>query len=182
MLFEVKDTIPLNFNGGKLSDWLKDYTYCYELSVPPAMQTEVFGMMVQDLARLFPKYTAAVEKRRVNCLVLTRTSTADKLVSRGSSPMADFSSQGCRIVNRNLDVFTGRLGMLYLQRSDLPVINGTGYTGKVDIELIADLGNVASINQALKAYDLQLVEAEREIDMLIISDANTNSIKLKTEL
>lgn len=174
MLLEVKDTIPLSFTGGRLGDWLKDNTYCYELIVPPSMKTDAFEIMRQDLRKFFKNYTAAVEKRKVKCLVLTRTSKIDKLLSRGSAPVAGFNSQGCQISNKNLDVFTSRLGMLYLQRSDLPVINGTGYQGKVDLNLMADLGSVTSINEALKKYDLQFIEAERDIDMLIISDTKAN--------
>lgn len=171
MLFEVRDTIPLSFNGGRLSDWLKEYTHCYELIVPPSLKADAFKIMRQDLERFFPDYKASVEKRRVRCLVLTRTSTKDKLLSKGSAPLSDFNGQGCRISNKNLDVFTNRLGMLYLQRSNLPVINGTAYKGKIDLDIKADLGNVTSINQALQEYDLQFIEAERDIDMLVIKDA-----------
>ncbi len=172
ILFEVKDTTPLKFDGGNLEDWLKDYTYCYELIVPPAMKTQAFDIMLQDLKNFFKDYTATVDKRKVKCLVLTRTSNIDKLSSKGSKPGSAFNGLGCQISNRELDVFTSKVGMLYMQRSALPVVNGTNYKGKVDLNILADLGNVASMNTALKEYDLQFIEAEYDINMLVISDAN----------
>jgi len=169
-VFETKDTRPLDAVGSNLGDWLQEHTYCYELRVPFALKGDVYSIMRDDLRKLFPTYDAAVEKRAVKCLVLVRTSDNVKFSSLGGKSESMYSSLGARLRNQKLSNFTSRLSMIYLQRSPLPVIDGTNYTSGVDLDLEADFTDVKSINIALSRYELQFIEAEREIDMLIISN------------
>jgi hypothetical protein len=62
------------------------------------------------------------------------------------------------------------LNLLALQKSPYPLIDETGYAEEVDLELVANLSDVESLNKGLEKYDLKIIGAEREIDMLVIRD------------
>jgi len=51
----------------------------------------------------------------------------------------------------------------------LPIIDVTGYRGNIDLKMGA-ISDVASIRKELSKYDLDLVEAEQELNMLVIKD------------
>ena len=173
VILEVKD--PSKFtstlSGRKYEDWMRAGNgYCYELQVPAALNEQSFKIMQDDLRRFFYQYKASVEKRKTNCLLLVRTSQEDKLRSTGGSPVARFDAFGCNLKNQDLVAFTDRLGIFYLQKHPLPLLNETGYDGKVDLTITARLSDVQAINAELAKYDLKIIEGEREIDMLVISD------------
>lgn len=172
IIYEVKDKSRITSNkvGLEYAEWLRNGNgFCYEVVVPPPMLGYEFAIMQQDLERYFP-YKASVEKRKVKCLMLTRTSKEDKMKSKGGPTEATYSGFGCSIRNTHLAFFYAQLSVVYLQKSAIPLYNDTGYDGKVDMDINANLSNVKELNDALAKYDLALVEGEREIDMLVIRD------------
>jgi len=63
------------------------------------------------------------------------------------------------------------LGLLSINLDTMPpLIDETGYTAKLDIDLNCKMSDVQSINHALDAYGLQLVEKIAERDMIVIKD------------
>ena len=171
---EVKDPDRVTFygNSGDFTDWKKEGNgWCYELAVPAARAAETFDMMQQDMQRYFPQYRVQEEKRKTKCLVLERTSSDDKLRSKGGKSSSSFSGTGAVIRNNSLDLLVLQLNAVYLQKSRMPVINETGYTTPVDLDLNAGLSDVSAMNAALATYGLRFTEAEREINILVIRDA-----------
>jgi len=63
-----------------------------------------------------------------------------------------------------------QLGFFY-QKSPRPVIDATGYNDYIDLKLIANVTNLQELSQALRAYGLDLVEKDYEIEMLVIRDS-----------
>ena len=61
-----------------------------------------------------------------------------------------------------------KLGGYYMQLSPLPLLDETGYTGKVDLDINADLSDVNAVNNELEKYGLQMKEAQRNINMMVI--------------
>jgi hypothetical protein len=51
----------------------------------------------------------------------------------------------------------------------LPIVDETGYPNNIDLKMGA-ISDLNSIRKELLRYDLDLIEAERELDMLIIQD------------
>jgi hypothetical protein len=152
--------------------WLAaGHGWCYELLVPPALAPGAFGLMQADLGRLFPAYAAVVETRRVRSLALVRTDSVDRLRSAGGGLRVEVGPYGCELRNANLEQLMLRLGGQYLQHSVLPLVDATGYTGKVDLSLHASLGDVAALNAELLRYGLQLREQDSEVRLLVIRDA-----------
>jgi thiol-disulfide isomerase/thioredoxin len=177
ILLEVNDTTKLvypnvdNVGEEAMRAWQKNNTYCYELIVPYALSTEFFIIMRQELSRIFPQYIAAMEKRQTKVLALVRTSNADKIKSRRESAVNDLGMAEMILANSNLNMAISHWNYT-LQLLKVPVIDQTGYTGKVDLILKCSQSNVESIRKALQPYDLDLVYKTIPVDMLVIKDAH----------
>lgn len=172
IVLEVKEpglVTSNNKQGSEFKEWLRDHAWSYELIVPPHLSGKVFEIMRGDMVRLFPQYTASVEKRPIPCLVLVRTSDNDKLKSNQVAFVNNADAYSLSINNSNIQLLASQLNH-YLQHLNKPVVDGTGYTGKVDINLDAKLSSVEDLRRALKAYDLDLIEKEHEIEVLVIRD------------
>ena len=175
---ESRDSLALNsaLSGQAYERWLAaGHGYCYELQLPFALTGRAFDMMQQDLSRLFPRYAVSVEARRVRSLALVRTSAADKLKSAGGERLTEAGPFRCELRNAYLNQLMMRLSQHYLQHSKLPVVDETGYTGRVDLLLEADMSNVAELNVALARYDLRLEEREAAEKVLRIRDVPADS-------
>jgi hypothetical protein len=173
IVLEVKDKSRFETkeeNREKLIAWLSEHSLCYEVIVPARLSGTVFDKMKSDLAVVLPQYQASVEKQMRTCLVLERTTSSDKLKSRGGESAQSFSHVGASINNRSLSLLVGQLNTIYLQHLETPVIDETNYTSMVDMEINAEMSNVESLRKALKAYDLTLTEKPMEIEVLVIRD------------
>lgn len=143
--------------------------WCYELLVPPALATRALPMMQQDLYRLFPQYQAKVEAVTTRCLVLTSISKP-RLNTEGGEKIIKVTPFGATLQNVPLSELMVRLQLQYLQNSVLPVVDGTGFKGPVDLKLEGKMYDVPSLNQALAAYNLRFVEMDAVTPQLVIRD------------
>jgi thiol-disulfide isomerase/thioredoxin len=171
-LLNVRDSSAFR-NPGNITEveWMQqNHVFSYELDLPPELAAGSYQIMQRDLQLYFPQYSVNVQKMKRKCLALVRTSTVDKIKSTGGTSGFTADEFGVHISNSYLSGLIGRLNVIYLQLSPMPLIDKTDYHGTVDITLDANLGNVESINKALAAYDLHLTEIENNIDMLVISD------------
>lgn len=173
IVLDVKDTsgVISNQDGAPFKAWLRDHAWCYEVIVPSRLSANIFEIMRSDMKRLFPQYIASVEKRAMPCLVLVRTSDNDKLKSSQASAVTNVDAFSLSITNSSIQLLVSQLNH-YLQHLNKPVIDETGYKGNVDINLDARLSSVDDLRKALKAYDLDLIEKKRDIEVLVIRDAN----------
>lgn len=151
--------------------------WCYELIVPASEAGRALEIMQEDLKRFFPQYTAKVEKRKMRCLALVRSpkkalsKAPEPIVSKGGMHGIDLSPSGIEIRNGLLTDLVALLNADYLQELPTPVIDETGYTGRIDLKLETNRSDVASIREALRDYGLDLVEAERKIKVLVVRDS-----------
>jgi len=172
-------SMKTRLTGQDYQAWLsKGHGWCYELIVPAALANQSFQIMREDIRRLFPQYNVAVENTRTRCLVLVRTSAADKLRTAGGRTAVSVEPFSCEISNALLAHFIQRLQVQYLAGNPLPVVDGTGYTKPVDFVLHAPLNDVAAMNREMKKYDLRFEEKETNVDLLVVRDnppaASTN--------
>ncbi|MEN7547367.1 redoxin domain-containing protein [Rapidithrix thailandica] len=170
IFLDVADSAALlsKKSGQAYHQWLEKHGYCYELILPPALAKEAFVLMQKDLHRFFPQYKVRVEKRMQPCLALIRTTKEDNFQSKGGNPSASFSAFRARMVNTSLKRLVAQLSTVYLQHLPYPVIDRTGYSGKVDLALDASLSKVEELQKALAPYGLDLVKKQEEIEVLII--------------
>jgi len=158
-------------SGAAYTDWLRaGHGYCYELQLPPDFKGDAYGLMQQDLARYFPAYRVSVETQVRRSWVLVRTSAVDKLRSAGGNYAVQIGPFGGHIRNGYLQELLLRLNAQYQQLSKLPLADGTGYTGRVDLDLEASLSDMTALNAALARYDLAFVQKDFPAEILVIRD------------
>jgi len=168
---EVKDPSRLKYvKDGDFNGWIRKNGYCYELQLPLALDNTLYQHMQEDLKAIFPQYEATIEKRTKKVLALERTSVLDKLATKGGTIESRFTGLQVSMKNIGLNMLTSQLSVIFLQYLPMPIVNNTGYKGKVDLELNADLSDVKSINSELKKYDLQFMEKDQEVEVLVIRD------------
>lgn len=140
--------------------------YNYEYIVPQSKADSLYPLMLENLSR-FADYKTTIEKRKVKCLVLKRTSSVDKLKTKGSEMSFLFSLSKTNLQNTSLYALVNSLNAV--PSISLPIVDETGYPNNIDLTMgvISDLN---SIRKELLRYDLDLVEAERVLDMLVISE------------
>lgn len=158
-------------SGKAFSEWLKAGNgWTYELLVPPALSPNAYRMMQEDVRRLFPQYSVRVEKMRVPCLVLVRTSTTDKLKSAGGRTSVEVGAFSAELRNAPLSWWMKRMEVQFLGEGTLPLVDATGYHQPVDMKLEASMNSVDALNAALARYDLALVRRNAETDLLVVRD------------
>lgn len=176
-LISLKDTAHFtsHASGQGYLNWLgQGNGFCYELIVPPALADKAWSIMQEDMNRFFPQFKVSIQKRKVNCLVLVRTSNVDKLKTTGAEHQAKFDFYSCVLHNATISEFIQPLDTYYLQNSPIPVMDKSGYSGKIDLEIQGKMFSTEEINKALKKYDLTFKTSQEEIEMLIIEDGTRN--------
>ncbi|WP_256009114.1 hypothetical protein [Desertivirga xinjiangensis] len=92
--------------------------------------------------------------------ILVRTSGADKIQVVGAIAQLDFEPFGCRVYNGSVSQFLQGLKASYLKDSRLTLIDGTGYTGQIDLLLDTPLNTIEELNKTLAPYDLRFISKE----------------------
>lgn len=173
-IWRVKDNYPYISpnNKNSLGKWQEQYLYCYELKLPYVTQIEtIHDYLATDVKRFFG-LSAHLENHKTKCLVLVRTSSADKIRTKGGKRIfytqEDYSAfEGQNI--RMLDFLIIAFGEANYNKP-LPVVDGTNYLGNIDLSINADLHDLQAVRKELRKYDLDLVEEERTIPMIVISE------------
>jgi thiol-disulfide isomerase/thioredoxin len=174
---DVADTTTLVYPDHRttspedLLQWFKANSYCYELIAPNVLSKRFLEMMQEDLARVFNRYSAKLEKRETKVLALVRTSARDKIKTSGKEQKFNIDHFEFTITNCKLQLLVANLNYS-LQLLRIPVIDDTGYMGNVDLSLSANQSDIESIRKALLPYDLDLVYKMKPIDMLVIRDTH----------
>ncbi|WP_454802850.1 TlpA family protein disulfide reductase [Mucilaginibacter phyllosphaerae] len=176
----TKDSLQMTskLRGQDAEKWLEGgHSYCYELLVPPSAVNRAYSLMQDDLRRYFPQYQVNVEKQVTRCLALVRLSKTDKIKSAGGEWETEVNPFGAHLRNSTLSQLLMRLRVQYLQSYRLPVVDATGYTATVDLDLEAKTYDVAELNAALAKYDLAFREQDAPAELLTIRDNQSNTSK-----
>lgn len=175
MVFNIKDRsqLSLGIPQAELKNWAKQHSYCFEMIVEPEQSDAqlFYAHMRKLLGIYFPKYQASITYKQLPCLALVKTSTAVKFATPAdSTSFLKVDAQSLQIQNQHFMQFLRPLAAYYLQQVPLPIIDETNYTGSISLSLQANLSDIASINVALKAYDLALVEKIGSCPVVVIKE------------
>lgn len=173
VIYEVKDTSALktDLKGEDAIDWMRDgHVYSYEIKTPPGMNDLAYDIMLQDLRNNFIHYDVEIDNRQVDCLALVKTTTDDRISTRGGKSVAKFDGLSCHMVNFPIERLVAQLNVLYMARSPYPVVDQTGQTKWVDLDINARLSDVAAVNRELDRYGLQLKKMRLSLNVLVIKD------------
>ena len=165
-IIEVSEPTLLNHIVKSDGSYENHNLYNYEFIVPEKMADSIFYYMLEDLNR-YSDYIGAIEKRLIDCLVLVRTSTEDKIRSKGEKPTYSYSSSYYVFINRPIghmiNIFNGETSI------NPPIIDETGYTETIDIK-ISEFTDLKSLRKQLNQYDLDVVPAKRSLNMFVLKD------------
>lgn len=183
LVLEVKDSGKYfsKAHGNAYKDWAKKNLFGYQIAVPEDAKVNIYKLMIQDLNRYF-SLNASIQQRKVKCLVLIRTSTKDKLKTRGGIEKDSFYPVQKRdmppgtiryLTNKSFIVFVDRLKAMSEYGFHQLFIDSTGYSGNIDIQMdgsILDGKDLSGLKKALNKYDLDLVERDSVLDVLVLND------------
>lgn len=175
LLLEVKDEGPLlqEKSGASPDAWQLENLYSYDLTGPSSEAGSLYTYMLEDLNR-YTAYRGTIEKRPTQCLVLVLTGSPGKLQTKGGPEENTLYQPGPKRM-RNAPIAYLMNQLLSEPGIRLPVLNETGYTGNIDLDISAALDDLPALRKELRRYNLDLVTAERPIDMLVIRDKQTDT-------
>ena len=194
-LFFVRDTLKYTFGfvqsranyriGGENTD--ENYIrsrFCYEQITPLNLSEDVRKeYMLNDLNRYFENlYNVKVrlEKRKISCYILIQNQIGNTLNSIGLFHADSiFNKDGKRLIKHFnsplkeavkfalIDLFKQNI-----KGKSLFIFDETGLNENVDIVLPdpGELGDIEDLRNALKPYGLDVIQAEREINMVVIRE------------
>lgn len=140
--------------------------YNYELNVPATKSDSLYPYMLEDLNRYTP-LKAIIQKKNVQCLILKRTSSKDKIATKGGDLVSTFPQSPSVLQNAPLSHMVNMInGKTPIK---LPLIDETGYKENVDLR-ISGITTAEKLNKELQKYDLEVVEEQRELMMMVITD------------
>ncbi|QOW09918.1 TlpA family protein disulfide reductase [Kaistella flava (ex Peng et al. 2021)] len=141
--------------------------YSVDYLVPKAESDSLYRRMLR-MVNENTAYHAIIQKKPTKCLVLKRTSTQDKIATKGGVSINTFLKNPSVLQNTTLDFMLSALNANN-DFTALPVIDETGYQGNVDLRFSA-IKDLKTLQKDLAAYDLALEETERDLNVLVIED------------
>src|SRR5258708_272471 len=164
-------------DGSKMDEWVKKNLFCYELRIkaaaswtcpPDTTYARLRKIFREDLERYF--FKATPEKRTLKCWVLVRTANENKLKTSGGNVIFDETKNGNIIRNFPVRDFLAYIMLENRGVNTPPVVDETGYTGNVDMDINCSLDDIPHLRKELAKYGLGLIEAERQIDVLVLRE------------
>ncbi|MGH2644191.1 MAG: hypothetical protein ACRDE2_09595, partial [Chitinophagaceae bacterium] len=176
VILEVKDKSKYLYpkNMGDLDKWTSENSYYYELKVPRSQSDRLYQYMQQDLERYFG-VDAGAEKREILCLVLVKRGSISNLRSKGGISDTNINSASgdtvCYFHNYTFKQILQKLEPFYSISLPTPLMDGTGYKGKVDIAFKRGAAtNLSILEKELAKYNLYLVKKEWPAEVLVIRE------------
>jgi hypothetical protein len=180
VILDIKDTFlywpPIDKN--LLDSWNRDHLYLYELQVPPDDASGLYKIMRADLEKVF-NLRGSIETRKMDCMVLVRTSDKDAIASSGKERKTYFKNASSDSIqcfqNIPFESFFAILKYRF-KYAELPLVDATGYRENIDIAVSAvtiDAADYTVLKNDLKKYDLDLVKMKWDVDVLVLKEIDS---------
>lgn len=188
-ILEVEDIAKYKYQPGTgYDEWQGKHGYYYQSILPEKLKKEKYKIMKEELRRYFT-LNVSIEKRKVRCIALVRTSGIDKLKTKGGEPKRHVFTNELKIKDndpehppirfiRNMP-FQDLFDMIKAKgdwQFSIQIVDSTGYSGNIDFEMPEqELENLSieGLRKALNRYDLNLVERYIPMDVLVLRERNT---------
>lgn len=143
--------------------------YCFVLVVPENDGSKRLQIMQQQLEQVF-HYKAQITEKVMPVKILKivegkETNLTAKKDSSGAS-WQRISGEGLQLTNSTID----GIAEFAETRLKQPVLNETGLIGRYDVKIESYEDEVGNLNRELQKLGLELVDAERSIKTLVITD------------
>ncbi len=168
MIINVQDSSELILDREKFNS-LNKYEkniYTYEI-ISSGSYRILYNSVLTDFNR-YTNYYGRVEKRKMKILSLIRTSTKDRIITKGGVRENRLEKTEERYLkNAPISVLVSYLNRRFSQL----VIDNTGYTNAIDFYLPKDtLIDSNTLLVALRNHGLDLIQTEKEIEVFILTE------------
>ena len=153
------------------------YMYTYEFySADSTMpRDQMFNLAAEDLNRFLSAkgYIGKKENRDVEVYALIRTSNLDKIATKGGTPHSSFTDYSLVMSNLPIGRFISPLHTQINLDKPLPLVDMTGYKGKVDISISGNLKDIDVINKELEKFGLKFNKQVNTTEVIVIKKLHT---------
>lgn len=170
-------------NSEAYAEWSQANAYDYLMFYPKRLGINKYDVIKDDLRRAF-HMAVSVEKRKVKCLTLIRTSAKDKVRSKGGEKVDNFHVSSLKesqtdslkiYQNSDYKTFSNRLRSIVEYFLKQPFHDATGFPPHKLISLhidgqAIDSLDIKAIKIELNKYGLDLVEKEWVMDILVLRE------------
>ncbi|MGN7720249.1 TlpA family protein disulfide reductase [Chitinophaga sp. 22620] len=160
--FPGGDKYQENKGAEDSNEFIKKYTYCYELLLPPNYRDSlpevnaraIRAKMKNDIASNFG-FKFSVKDVEYDCLELLSTGPLKTERKKSEkTPLSENIGSRWRFLYWDLTVLAESLREIL--QSDMLIIDKTGIRGKVDLELKIETRDLPTLNRELNKYNLKL--------------------------
>jgi hypothetical protein len=170
LLWEVKDKAAYLPELSSLDKevWSQRYAYCYESVLPLHTPDSIrLQKIVADLNQSLGLHTRE-EYRQVKVWVLQKTGALTPAKPQKVFNSLNGQQELKELRNASLTSLTSYYNF---KPGHIPVLDETGYTGRIDLQLkVKDMEDLAAVNAALKPYQLQLSVQERQVEFIVFTE------------
>lgn len=157
--------------GDLYREWKEANAISYELIYPLQRESEQYRFMQEDLKRFFPQYTFEVETREMEVWKIILSDPKGGFEAIPDQQLRfEFTGQGGIIQNIMLNGLVGYLNMYFMHDSPYPVVDATGISVPITLELDANMTDPVEVAAALRRYGLDMVRTKMPLDVLVIRD------------
>lgn len=170
LVWEVKDQADYLQEKSSLAKriWYQQNAYCYESVLPIHTPDSIRMQKLKDDLNHTLGMNSRLEHRKVKAWVLEKTGTIKSAVPQKTTNTLAGAQAVKGLQNATLNSFTSYYNW---KPEHIPVVDETGYTGKVDLQLaVNDMEDLVSLNLALAPYHLRLVQKERNLEFIVFTE------------
>lgn len=164
-----KHKIHSDLTGKNYVDWLSSGNgFCYELIVPLSLKNDIREIMKQDLAKLFPQYTAEVRTVKDSVWLIRSVDSLVHAVKQKGKPNIEIGPFDQRIENATIGQWVNRINLM--QATPYKLVDETGWRHPVYLELEASPSDFKKMGEELAKYGLSIIKAQQPVQKLVVSD------------
>jgi hypothetical protein len=165
-ILEVNDSTPF------IGDFSSHRNiYSYNLILPaPKTAAQLQSAMQNDLYNVFGYKVVVTTQKMPYWRIVTSPETKTKLITKGSEKHLETSQGGFIFINQPI----GKLIFeLWSYRQNDIFIDETGINSNIDIKVNAVMTDFKEVRKALTEAGLDLIQGEREMKVIIISNSSS---------
>jgi hypothetical protein len=162
IVLKVKDASRFVFDSAVIyhDEWNRNNSFCYEAVLPLTLNEQQLQQKIISDLNIYCHATASLEKRIMDCYVLTLKDKTVKPVSFVTgADLEEFSSIGSLIYRLNHSFYS------------LPFIDETGSRGKNQLFFSKkSITDIPLLQKQLEQFGLRLTKQSRELQVLVLTD------------
>lgn len=149
-------------------EWNRQNAICFDLIVPEDLAENRFNIMKQHLDIYFG-YQSIIEERIRPVKILKQIEGKKieiRISQNGTDPLASYGGRGLSMKGSPIETLASFLE----SQIHKPVLNQTDLSGLFDLEIPWYNENPEQIHDELRKIGLEMIDAERKIEVLVIKD------------